>query len=155
MRAGLKLRQLEDLTPGEGFAPKAHGCRMLSDIPLIAPSQQQPSSMQALHGTCSSLCQLWRINHTVLGPAPAAPDTAMGVLLGSVMHLRLIICDVRSNKLQDLKLSLSQVLCLIENCANALIWSFSCESGTAYMAQTGVSAIWCICCQPCPGFTGQ
>lgn len=93
--------------------------------------------------------------HTLLGPAPVAPDTAMGLVLVCVMHLGLIICDVRSNKLQNLRLSLSQVLYLIENQANALIWSFGCENSAVYRAQIGANAIQNVCSQPCPCFTGR
>lgn len=129
---------------------------MLRDAPLIAPSQEQPCSIAASPAQhVLELTPTLGKKHTLLGPAPAAPDTAMGLVLVCVMHLGLIICDVRSNKLKNQRLSLSQVLYLIENWENALIWSFSCESCTACVAQVGAKAIQCVCPQPFPCFTGR
>ena len=153
VRAGLKLRQLGDFTPGEDFAPQAHRRRMLRDALLIALCREQPPSIAAsLARHVLEFTPTLGKKQTLLGPAPVVPDTAVKLVLVCVMHLGLIICDVTSNELQNLRLSLSQMLYLIENWANALIWSFSYESSTAYLAQIGAKAIRCARFQPCPCF---
>lgn len=65
---------------------------MLRDALLIAPTAI--SFAQLLLELTPALGE----KHTLWGPAPAVPDTTMGLVLVCVMHL--IICDVRSNELQ-------------------------------------------------------
>lgn len=75
-----------------------------------------------------------------MGPAPAVPETDIGLAQFCVMDLGLILCNVRSNELQNLRLSLSQVLHLIGNWANAVSQSSSYEGSRACRAQITGSA---------------
>lgn len=87
-----------------------------------------------------------------MGPAPVVPDPDTELLQFHVMNLRFIICDVRSKELQNLRLSLSQVLHLIENGANAVTWSSSYEGSRACMAQITASVfqVFALSCAPVP-----
>lgn len=78
-----------------------------------------------------------------MGPAPEVPETDTGLVQFCVIDLGLIICDVRSRELQNLRISLSHVLHLIRNWENAVTWSSSYEGSRASLAQTTASALSC------------
>lgn len=78
VRAGLKLRQLGVFTAREDIAYQVHQHKMPRDALLIAPSKEQPLGITASSARhmLGAHTNFWGKNCTLLGPAPAVPETA-------------------------------------------------------------------------------